>query len=45
VVIVTGDKGAQGENTSVYAVAYERYQPGLSEKTINSLTHGQMVCQ
>ena len=45
VVIVTGDKGAQGENTNAYAVAYERYQPGISEKTINSLTHGQIVCQ
>ncbi len=45
VVIVTGDSGAQGENTNAYAVAYERYQPGISEKTINSLTHGKIVCQ
>ena len=45
VVVVTGDKGAQGENTNVYAVAYERYQPGISEKTINSLTQGKIVCQ
>ena len=45
VIIVTGDRGAQGENTNAYAVAYERYQPGLSEKTITALTQGNMVCQ
>jgi hypothetical protein len=45
VVIVTGDKGAQGENTNAYAVAYERFQPGLSEKAITALTRGNMVCQ
>ena len=44
VVIVTGDSAAQGENTGAYAVAYERYQPGLSEKTITSLTQGKIVC-
>jgi hypothetical protein len=44
-VIVTGDSGAQGENTNAYAVAYERYQPGISEKTTNSLAHGKIVCQ
>jgi hypothetical protein len=45
VVIVTGDKGAQGENTNAYAVAYERYQPGISEKAIIALTRGNIVCQ
>ena len=45
VVIVTGDSGAQGENTEVYSVAYERYQPGLSEKTITAVTQGKIVCQ
>jgi hypothetical protein len=43
-VIITGDTGAKGENTDAYSVAYERYQPGISEKTINSLTQGKMVC-
>ena len=41
-VIVTGDKGAEKENTNAYSVAYERYQPGLSEKTISGLTQGKM---
>ena len=45
VVIVTGDKGAQGENTNAYAVAYERDQPGISEKAITALTRGNIVCQ
>lgn len=44
-VIVTGDPGGEGQNTDAYSVAYERYQPGLSEKTITGLTHGKMVCQ
>ena len=45
VVIVTGDRGAQGENANAYAVAYERYQPGVSEKTITALTRGNIDCQ
>jgi hypothetical protein len=45
VVIVTGDSGAQSENTNAYSVADERYQPGISEKTINSLTRGKTICQ
>jgi hypothetical protein len=45
VVIVTGDPGAEGENTDAYSIAYERYQPGISEKTITGLTHGKIVCQ
>jgi hypothetical protein len=43
-VVVTGSPGAKGENTDTYAVAYERYQPGLSEKTITALTQGKVVC-
>lgn len=45
VVFLTGQPGAQGENTGAYSVAYERYQPGLSEKTIVSLTQGKITCQ
>jgi hypothetical protein len=45
VVIVTGDAGAQGANVDAYSVAYERYQPGLSAKTIDSLTQGKLTCQ
>ena len=45
VIIVTGDSGAEGENTAAYSVAYERYQPGISEKTITSLTQAKIVCQ
>ncbi len=43
-IIVTGESGAPGENTNAYSVAYERYQPGLPEKTVAGLTQGKMVC-
>jgi hypothetical protein len=45
VVLVTGESGVAGENANAYSVAYERYQPGISEKTITGLTHGKIVCQ
>lgn len=45
VIIVTGDSGAQVEGRKAYSVAYERYQPGISERTITSLTQGKIVCQ
>ena len=44
-IVVTGNPGATGEDTDAYSVAYERYQPGLSEKTIISLTQGKIACQ
>lgn len=44
-IIVTGNPGAAGEDTDAYSVAYQRYQPGLSEKTVASLTQGKIVCQ
>jgi len=44
IVIIVGDPG-EGENTDAYSVAYERYQPGISERTITSLTQGKIVCQ
>ncbi len=44
VIFLTGQSGAQGENTGAYSVAYQRYQPGLSEKTIVGMTQGKMVC-
>jgi hypothetical protein len=45
VIIVTGNSDGESENTDAYSVAYERYQPGISEKTITSLTHGKIICQ
>ena len=40
-----GQIWAYDENTKAHGVAYERYQPGLAEKTITSLTQGKIVCQ
>jgi hypothetical protein len=45
VIIVTGVPDVKGENTNAYSVAYRRYQPGISEKTITALPQGRMVCQ
>jgi len=44
-VLITGASGRPGEDTNTYGVAYQRYEPGLSEKTIASLTQGKIVCQ
>ena len=44
VIIVTGNPGAAGEDTDAHSVAYERYVPGLSERTITSLTQGKIIC-
>ena len=44
VIFLTGQQGAPDENADAFSVAYERYQPGLSEKTIGSLTQGKIVC-
>jgi hypothetical protein len=40
VVIVTGGPGTP----NAYSVAYERYTPGLSEKTIVGMTRGNIAC-
>ena len=45
VVFITGDSGRQGEDTNTYGVGYQRYEPGISEKTIASMTQGKIVCQ
>ena len=45
VVFLTGQLGARGENADAFSVTYEHNQPGLSEKTITSLTQGKIVCQ
>jgi hypothetical protein len=44
-VIVTGSHGAKGENTDAYSVAYEKYQPGISEKVITGATTGNIDCR
>jgi hypothetical protein len=45
VVFLTGQVGAKGENTDAFSVTYERFHPGISEKTITSLTQGKIICQ
>lgn len=45
VVLITEDNGRQGVDTDAYSVSYQRCDPGLSEKTIVSMTQGKIVCQ
>ncbi len=45
VVIVSSQSGTADGVAKVSSVAYERYQPGISEKTIVSMTQKQMVCK
>jgi hypothetical protein len=45
VVFITGASGRPGEDTGTYGVAYQHYEPGVSEKTIVSLTQGKLACQ
>jgi hypothetical protein len=45
VILVTAESGPQSESTKAHGVAYELYQPGLSEKTITGLTQGKIVCE
>jgi len=45
VILITGDNARQGEDTNAYSVSYQRFDPGIYEKTIASLTRGKIVCQ
>ena len=44
-VSITGDPEAQGANADGFSVLYQRFQPGVSEKTLTSLAQGKAVCQ
>jgi hypothetical protein len=44
VILLTGQLGAQGENADAFSVTYGHYQPGISEKTIVSMTQGKIAC-
>ena len=44
-VIVTSESSPHNPSDKTHGVAYERYQPGLSDKTITSLTQEKIVCQ
>jgi hypothetical protein len=44
VVIVTSEPHPKDGVEKTSSVSYERYQPGLSEKTVTSLTQKKIVC-
>lgn len=43
-VILTSESSARGGAAMARGVAYERYQPGISEKTVINLTQKRIVC-
>jgi hypothetical protein len=43
-VIVSSESGTTDGVAKTKSVAYESYQPGLSEKTITGVTQNKMVC-
>ena len=45
VIFITGNVAPQGQDAGVYSIAYQRYSPGLSEKTITSMTQGNIDCR
>jgi hypothetical protein len=44
IVSVTGEPGRDGEDEDGYSVLYARFQPGLSEKTIQGMNQQKIVC-
>jgi hypothetical protein len=45
VVVVTGNRAPAGQNTGVFAVAYEQYEPGLTQKQIVAIASGNIDCR
>jgi len=45
VVFITGEAAGQGEDSNTYGIGYQRYEPGISEKTIASMTQGKIDCK
>lgn len=43
-VILTSESSATGGAAKARSVAYERYQPGISEQTVISLSQKRIVC-
>ena len=45
VIFLTGEPGAQGQDTDADSVAYEKYEPGIPGKTIEGLAEGKISCK
>lgn len=43
-VSVTGSRGKDGENTATYSISYQKFTPGVSEKTILGMKERKIVC-
>jgi hypothetical protein len=45
IVSITGEPGAQGQNTEVHGLVYAKFEPGLAEKTILGMNTQNIVCK
>jgi hypothetical protein len=45
IVAITGQPGAEGENTDVHGIVYGKFEPALAEKTIIGMNTQNIVCQ
>ena len=45
IVSITGEPGAQGQNTEVHGLVYAKFEPGLTEKAIIGMNTQQVVCK
>jgi hypothetical protein len=45
IVSITGEPGADGENTVVHTIVYGKFEPALAEKTIIAMNTQNIVCQ
>jgi hypothetical protein len=45
IVSITGEPGAQGQNTDVHGLVYAKFEPGIAEKTIIGMNTQNIVCK
>jgi hypothetical protein len=45
IVSITGQPGAEGENTNVHGIVYGKFEPALAERTIIAMNTQNIVCQ
>jgi hypothetical protein len=43
-VSVTGNRAKEGENAPTYSISYQKFTPGLAEKTIVAMKDRKVVC-
>jgi hypothetical protein len=44
IVSITGEPGADGQNTDVHGIVYGKFEPAITEKTILGMNSQKIVC-